>query len=42
MEALLPRPAVTAGGEPVKIMVNIDEPDRLDSAIARTSATASG
>ncbi len=31
MEALLPRPAATASGEPVKIMVNIDEPDRLDS-----------
>ena len=31
MEALLPRPAATAGGEPVKIMVNIDEPDRLDA-----------
>ncbi len=31
MEALLTRPAATAGGEPVKIMVNIDEPDRLDA-----------
>ena len=34
-------PAATAGGEPVKIMVNIDEPDRLD-ALRLTSATASG
>jgi phosphotransferase system enzyme I (PtsI) len=31
MEALLPRPAAAAGGEPVKIMVNIDEPGRLDA-----------
>jgi len=31
IEALLSRPAATAGGEPVKIMVNIDEPDRLDA-----------
>jgi phosphotransferase system enzyme I (PtsI) len=30
-EALLTRPAVTASGEPVKILVNIDEPDRLDA-----------
>jgi phosphotransferase system enzyme I (PtsI) len=30
MEALLRRPAATARGEPVKIMVNIDEPDRLN------------
>jgi len=33
MEALLPRPAVTARGEPVRIMVNIDEPDRLDTLL---------
>ena len=31
IEALLPRPAATSCGDPVKIMVNIDEPDRLDS-----------
>ena len=31
MEALLPRQAATAHGEPVKIMVNIDEPGRLDT-----------
>jgi phosphotransferase system enzyme I (PtsI) len=30
-EALLTRPATTASGEPVKILVNIDEPDRLDA-----------
>ncbi|MFP4538994.1 MAG: phosphoenolpyruvate--protein phosphotransferase [Dichotomicrobium sp.] len=31
MDALLPRPATTADGEPVKILVNIDDPGRLDS-----------
>jgi phosphotransferase system enzyme I (PtsI) len=30
-EALLTRPATTASGEPVKVLVNIDEPDRLDA-----------
>jgi phosphotransferase system enzyme I (PtsI) len=30
-EALLTRPATTASGEPVKILVNIDEPGRLDA-----------
>ena len=31
VDALLARPAVTATGEPVKVLVNIDEPDRLDA-----------
>lgn len=31
MEALLARPVAMAGGEPVRIMVNIDEPDRLET-----------
>ena len=34
IEALITQPAVTAGGEPVKILVNIDEPGRLDSVRA--------
>jgi phosphotransferase system enzyme I (PtsI) len=31
IEALIARPAATAAGEPVKLLVNIDEPDRLAS-----------
>lgn len=34
IETLLARPAATADGEPVKILVNIDEPDRLDKIVA--------
>jgi phosphotransferase system enzyme I (PtsI) len=34
IEALIARPAATAAGEPVKILVNIDEPDRLASIAA--------
>jgi phosphotransferase system enzyme I (PtsI) len=31
IDLLLARPAVTASGESVKVLVNIDEPDRLDA-----------
>lgn len=34
IEALVARPAATAAGEPVAVLVNIDEPDRLASIAA--------